>query len=345
MRLSLKTLIYLFAKYSGGFALARWITRRGVVIMGWHGISIEDEHVRFPEFFISQQTLAKRLAYLKRHYSVIPLDQAVKMHAAGEIKPGTCVLTFDDGMYDFTAVGIPLMKAHDVSATVYCVTSYLENNLAASMAVRDIYLRSQQMHGGNATEVDIKDRETLREQQTEINLLPRSDQDAYLLKIAAEKQVDFASVLEKRIWDNMSAEEMKQAVDDGFDVQVHTHTHLTTVADLDRVYDEAATCRQVLEGITEQPATDYCYPSGLWEHAAWPSLTKAGMRSAVTCKTGPNFAKTPHLALRRYIDHDANSQLEFEAMVSGFHWLMCVILKPSRFYEPSIARDEGPPYF
>lgn len=345
MALSIKTVVYLVGKYAGGFALARWITRNGIVILGWHGISMEDEHDRFPEFFISQETLTKRISHLKRHFSVVPLHEAVEMHASGKIEPNTCVLTFDDGMYDFLIAGVPLMKEEDVTATVYCVSSYLENNLAATMALRDIYLRAQQSSGANATELEAKNRDVFRKQCDEIRRLPRAEQDEYLLGVAKQMHVDFASVLEKRIWDNMSAEEMKKTVDEGFDVQVHTHSHLTTVADLDRVEEEAATCRRVLESITKRPALDYCYPSGLWEHAAWPSLSKAGMRSAVTCKTGPNFAKTPPLAMRRYIDHNANSQLEFEAMVSGFHWLMCVLTKPSRWFEPSIARNEGPPYF
>jgi len=35
----------------GGFALARLLTRRAVMIVGWHGVSLEREHERFSSLF------------------------------------------------------------------------------------------------------------------------------------------------------------------------------------------------------------------------------------------------------------------------------------------------------
>ena len=64
------------------------------------------------------------------------------------------------------------------------------------------------------------------------------------------------------------------------------------------------------------------------------------MRGAVTCKLGPNFRRTPTLALRRYIDEEAITQLEFEALASNFLWLLHVFTHPMRWYEPTEAPSE-----
>lgn len=345
MKKKLKAAFLTAAKLCGGFALARYLTRNGVVIIGWHGISIEDEHRRFPFYFISQPTLRKRIAFLKRHYTVISLDEAMEMHASGRIKPRCCVLTFDDGLYDFTAAGVPVMKEQNVTGTLYVLSAKMQNALAHKFAAKDIVLRAQEHRGGSSTVVEAQYRDTLADQQQKLADANEDHRYALLREFAKQFHVDFEPVIEKRIWNHHHPYELKELVDDGFGVQVHTHTHKTVVEHPDTVSEEAATCRELLEAATEKAATDFCYPSGLWEHAAWEPLRRAGMRGAVTCKTGPNFANTPALALRRYVDHNENSQLEFEAYASGFNWLLNVLFKPSRYSEPSIALDEGPPYF
>ncbi|MBC20518.1 MAG: hypothetical protein CMJ74_09705, partial [Planctomycetaceae bacterium] len=59
-------LVMLWAMRSLGlFAIARLLTRRCFTIVGWHGVSFADEHERLPEYFVSVETLQKRLRFLK----------------------------------------------------------------------------------------------------------------------------------------------------------------------------------------------------------------------------------------------------------------------------------------
>ena len=332
------------ARLLGGFALARFLTRNGFVVMGWHGVSIEDEHTRFPQYFISPSTLSRRLEFIKKHFAIISLEEAMKQHASGEIKPRQAVLTFDDGLYDFTAAGVPVLKEHDATGTLYVVSSKIGNCLASTMAARDIILRAQQAQGQDGVVVAAGERDNLASHQENLLAINEDERAEYLRKMAVEYDVDMDPVLEKRIWNHHQPDELKQLVREGFGVQVHTHNHTTTIEAPERVFEEANTCREFIEKTVDAPAIDYCYPSGLWQHAAWEPLKKAGMRGAVTCKTGPNFASTPALALRRYVDHEQSTQLEFEALVSGWNWLTKVIFNPRRYSEPSVALAEGPPY-
>jgi len=46
------------------------------------------------------------------------------------------------------------------------------------------------------------------------------------------------------------------------------------------------------------------------------------VESAVTCDTGLNYADTPRLALKRFLDCQHVSEIEFEAELSGLKEIM-----------------------
>ena len=61
----------------GLFQMARWITRRGFVVIGWHGVSMDDEHERIPAYFVSPTTLRRRLEHLQKLGRLEALDLTV----------------------------------------------------------------------------------------------------------------------------------------------------------------------------------------------------------------------------------------------------------------------------
>jgi hypothetical protein len=73
-----------------------------------------------------------------------------------------------------------------------------------------------------------------------------------------------------------------------------------------------------LERITGRRCVHFCYPSGLWSEKHWPWLQESGVQTAVTCEPGLNNFATPRYALRRFLDGEDISQIEFEAEIFGF---------------------------
>ena len=65
------------ARLSGAVALGRVLTRRGFNIIGFHGVSLEDEHERFPTLFISPESFERRVRFLVKHYRVVSLQEAL----------------------------------------------------------------------------------------------------------------------------------------------------------------------------------------------------------------------------------------------------------------------------
>lgn len=70
------------------------------------------------------------LAHLAEHTRVVDLDTAVAeltdvRHVDEPLRP-TVVITFDDGTDDFVDVAVPALVRHDLPATLYVATQYID---------------------------------------------------------------------------------------------------------------------------------------------------------------------------------------------------------------------------
>src|SRR5579864_7365500 len=85
---------------SGVFQLvanSRWRQQR-LLILCYHGTSLEDEHLWRPGLYIQPHKLEQRLELLKKGgYSVLFLDEALQRLRAGTLPERSVVITFDDG--------------------------------------------------------------------------------------------------------------------------------------------------------------------------------------------------------------------------------------------------------
>ncbi len=347
---ALKSSLLHVSRATGMIAAARWLTRTGFNIVGLHGVSLEDEHVRFPTLFISPATFERRLQLLTRRYRIVSLDDVLAQHREGRIRPHQVVLTFDDGFYNFLGQAVPLLEKYGAAATVYVVSNDIETaDPMFNLLLRDMVLacRSGRVTGLPHAPTATVDLTTSRAREAAVAavLVPlyadcRSSESrlAYCHAVAEALDIDVAARLRARIWDRLSAAEVREVVARGFDVQLHTHSHRNVVEHRDVVREEVGTNRQILERLTGRPALDFCYPLGLWDKAVWPDLQAEGVRSAVTTRNGPNYPGTPALALRRYLTGEAMSDLDFEFGLSGLRWLAHAARRPGSRLEASEKR-------
>src|SRR5262245_46025599 len=93
-QLSLKTM-----KTAGVFSLvqkSRWRNER-LLILAYHGISLEDEHQWNPELFMHLDFFRSRMQLLKqRGCTVLPLNEAIQRLYTGTLPRNCVVITFDD---------------------------------------------------------------------------------------------------------------------------------------------------------------------------------------------------------------------------------------------------------
>jgi peptidoglycan/xylan/chitin deacetylase (PgdA/CDA1 family) len=334
---TIKTGVLQLSKAAGLFALvrdSRWRQRR-LLILCYHGISLDDEHEWNPSLFIPPQQFESRLALLKQGgFHVLPLGQALQLLSADELPPRSVAITFDDGLYDFYGRAWPLLSAYGFPATVYLTTYYCEFNrpvfyVAASYILwkaRDRTWEAREILGRSTT-FDLSNAESRRAAWGALTTLADEqklsarDKDALLARLAAALGVDYEHLTRTRIVSLLNPAEVTELARLGIDFQLHTHRHRTR-GDAPAVRDEIRANRERIARMTGAQSSHFCYPSGFYRPAVVKCLAAEGIVSATTCDPGLASRQSLRLLLPRLVDSSAVSPLDFEGWLTGVaDWL------------------------
>ena len=319
----------------GLFRIAGWITGSRLRILCYHSFGAGEESAFHPKLFIDAGTFRRRLGWLAAHrYPVLPLGRAVEALERGALPPRATVITIDDGFVGVRTHGWPLLREFGFPATLYVTTHYIEHDAP----VFDVTIQYMLWKTTRA-EADLGGLGLPAAYDRPVSLAPagaraeaaraiialgeamgEEGERSRLAKSIGERLgVDYDAVGRQRVYSLMRARELGEVAAAGLDVQLHSHSHEFPVEAAPR---ELAANRAVLEPLLGRRLDHFCYPSGRWSPAHWPSLERDGIRSATTCDAGLNGRETPRLALRRFLDGENIHQLEFEAEMSGFKDLL-----------------------
>ena len=325
---------------------SRWRQDR-LLILCYHGVSTEDEHLWRPALYMAPSQLETRLSMLKAGgYNVLRLEDALERLKARKLPERSVVITFDDGAYDFYAKAYPLVKGYGFPVTVYQTTYYSDHQMPVFNLVCSYILwqrRGQVLGGGE--EVGLEDRLDLRTEagrQAIVERLIRKSGEESLggqqkneiaRRLSEVVKVDYDSLCERRLLHMMKAEEVIELARAGVDFQLHTHRHRTP-RDQDLFKREIRENRDRLRELTGCNAAHFCFPSGVYDRQFLPWLSDEDILSATTCDVGLINSKSESLLLPRFIDTTRRSELEFESWLSGVGELLAVRRAATQKYIP-----------
>ena len=319
-------------KRAGGFeavANSKW-RRSRLLILCYHGTSLEDEHQWRPPLYVAPEILEQRLQSLRTmRCSVLPLGEALQRLGAGDLPPRSVAVTFDDGTYDFYRQAYPLLKKYDVPVTVYQTTYYSDNPIPVFNLICSYMLWKRRAEKLTAIpEIGLTQTMDLGTQlgrhRVVRSLVERADREhltggeknQIASRLAHALRIDYRDLESRRILQLMNAQEIAEVANHGVDVQLHTHRHRTPddEALFQRELDDN---RRRIETLTGKSPRHFCYPSGVYrrEFVSW--LEKDGVLSATTCDAGLVQAGDNPFLLSRFVDTTGRTQLEFESWVSG----------------------------
>ncbi len=222
----------------GVVANTEW-RRQRLLILCYHGVSLEDEHEWRPALYVSPQHLERRLDILRKGmYKVLPLGDALQRLYKRDLPPRSVAITFDDGNYDFYRQVYPRLKDHGFPSTVY-LTTYYSNyqrpvfNLVCPYMMwkaRDLGTASLEEFGVSHpvalnSEASRRDATTQIMNWAESRNLTGEQKDQAAAHLARLLQIDYEQICSKRIFQLMNRQEVKQMADAGVDFQLHTHRH------------------------------------------------------------------------------------------------------------------------
>lgn len=312
---------------SGWVAQSAW-RRSRLLILCYHGVSLNDEHLWDRDLYVSAAHLERRLALLRRnHCTVLPLGEAVERLYRNDLPDRSVALTFDDGYYDFMARAWPLLRAYGYPATVYLTTARVDHNFPivnlfvgyALWKARDRVLRGDGIPGLRGEyplrSADARQR-VVHELNEAIGQMNAGPKDQVAKQLIQRLGLDYDGLLASRVLTLMRADEAARLARAGLDIQLHTHLHRTP-EDPEAFVRDVIENRDRIEAITGSRSTHLCYPSGLYRRAYLEPLRREGITSATTCDPGMAARTADPLLLPRFVDTTSVSDIEFEGWLTG----------------------------
>jgi len=315
---------------------SHWRQER-LLILCYHGTSLEDEHLWRPQLYIQPQKLEQRFESLKQgQFSVLPLGEALQRLRAGTLPPRSVALTFDDGTYDFFRQAYPLLRHYGFPATVYQTTYYttVERPIFNLICSYMLWKRRGEVIADGES-LGLQKPLDLRTQSSRSavlrDLIQTSDRehrtglekDEIGAQLAQVLKIDYDRLRVERILHLMNERELQEISRNGVDIQLHTHRHRTP-EDETLFRKEIQQNRLAIHKATATKPVHFCYPSGVYSPAFIPWLQKENVVSATTCDAGLAGRRSENLLLPRFIDHQNRTQLEFESWITGVGDLLAV---------------------
>jgi peptidoglycan/xylan/chitin deacetylase (PgdA/CDA1 family) len=336
---ALRRAILRAARTAGVFdivARSRWRSQR-LLILGYHGISIDDEHQWNSSLYMPQSLLRERMHALRQQgCAVLPLGKALECLYSGSLPPKAVSLTFDDGNKDFRLRALPVLEEFGYPALVYLTTYYSLNSHPVFNVLFPYLLWKCERAGidpsaavAHAMDEEIPSGTAPPALKARVlswlrNRHPHCDQRHQVARVLATAAgLDYQQLLASGVMQLMNPEEVREVAAHGIRIELHTHRHRTpdTQHLFKREVQDNREC--IMEFVPSQtPPVHFCYPSGIHSAELYPWLESEGILSATTCKPGLAGQSSNRLTLPRLIDTCSIAALDFEGWVSGTSHLL-----------------------
>ena len=279
------------------------------------------------------EQFVRRLDVLaKGRWRVVTLEEALLELDRDTVKDAPVVITIDDGWSSTISGAVPALQRARMPATLYVTTHYVTCRYdvfdvtcqymlwKSRRTVFELRMGVQSLDG-------VYDLGTNRN-AVRLKLLEIANRDLdehgkqhLLTKLAEALALDFHEVTSQNRFRLMSADDGQGLLDLGVDIQLHSHRHNLPKSNLEDMRVEVEENRRILEAIKNRPCNHFCYPSGDYDlrHPNW--LASCGVKSATTCEPGLADKASDAFLLPRILDSDHLSDIEFEALLSGFNAL------------------------
>lgn len=247
------------------------------------------------------------LRWITAWFNVLPLDAAVHRLGAGTLPERAAAITFDDGYEDNFSVALPLLREHDVPATFFIATGFLDGGRMFNDTVIEA------IRGCRRPELDLENLGlgrfpllTVQDRRAAIDacigkLKYRPSQDRIAL---SERIVDCA---ETKVPADlmMSSQQVRELHRHGMQIGAHTVSHpMLALVAADEARREMAESRDRLRAIVDDDVILFAYPNGKPGDDFRPDHVRLareiGFEAAVSTQPGVASALSDVMCLPRF---------------------------------------------
>ena len=263
-------------------ASRRLFPKQGAMIFYGHRVSADDEGYLQG---LKPEWLDAPLAYLTRHYEIIPLTTLIRCYEERRPVPArSAVITFDDGFRDNYEHAFPILRRHGVTATIFLVTgSVTEGSLPWPQRLGYLFQQTQQdeLHHPflGASPMALTDaslrRQTSQKMKKALKPLDRHAREAVLDELSNLLKIE-PPHNRMLTWDQ--AREMHAA---GIVFGAHTYSHpfLAHISP-DEAWWEMEKSKLDLREHLGIEGPSFCFPAGSYSDTLLNACEQIGFRSS-----------------------------------------------------------------
>jgi peptidoglycan/xylan/chitin deacetylase (PgdA/CDA1 family) len=286
--------------HSGLLALARMArTRVRGLILRYHALTDDERDVPYaaPDICLPARAFELQMAFVKRHYRVLSLDEVADALAqGGALPPLSVAITFDDGYADNHRLALPILRRLGLPATVYVATAAADRqDVFWVSAVRALVLAAR------GTEIAVPGiapialpatgrRDAAVKALTRAMVeLPAAVRRERLRTVAAGAGVDLDALLAGTMMTWAQVKELAQA---GWTIGAHTVNHQNVAVVEPAIAEtEIMRSRDAIADAAGTAVCHFCYPNTGGRHRYFSPevadiLRRNGFRSATTSVPG-----------------------------------------------------------
>ena len=287
--------------HSGLLGLARLARQRGRgLVLRYHALTDDAREVDYatPDICLPVAAFRLQMAFVKRAYSVVPLEVLVDaLSAGGMLPPRALAITFDDGYSDNHRLGLPVLRQLGLPATVYVSTGCLDGGPPLWMsAVRTLVLHAPGptlgIAGVSPITLGPKGQRAAAVRTATRALVPLAPDDraTRVADAARSAGVDLDRALGGCM---LTWAQVRELAGAGWTIGAHTVTHLNVaLADPEMAEAELGASRDAIAAHVGGAAIHFAYPNAGGQHRYFGSevttiLRRLGYHSATTSRPGP----------------------------------------------------------
>ena len=292
----------------------------------YHRIISKEEAQRGVQagMYVEPNTFDRHLRFLKKYFSIEPISEIFSTSGRNIGLSGRktrCVLTFDDGWYDFYTNCFPILKAHEVPATVFLPTDFIGSK-NSFWTDRLSFLLHRRFKQRNAETLEASGQLTVKSPLVQKlltfrgSLESRLESAIALLKTCSNEDIEKTITELSFLWGievippSRSFLSWDEVGDMGQTGLIHFGSHTAThrILTLLKQREVEEELRKSKETLIDRKAADpsfitFSFPNGNYNEEICQMVKEAGYHLAVTTRKGWNHKEGNPFLLKRFPIH------------------------------------------
>ncbi|UCE67748.1 MAG: polysaccharide deacetylase family protein [Candidatus Zixiibacteriota bacterium] len=311
LKRAVKFILAICIYYSGLLALLSVLKRiradkNNFTILIYHRILDENDserdHIQ-AGIIVSRKIFEKQMAYLSKEYNLLSLKELAEILEKNQYPPSkSIVITFDDGWRDNYLCAYPVLKKHNVPATIFLATDFIDSDNMFWFAEIGMILAKRKIPPEKLWEILEKARKeskNISTPQSSDSHKPAADSIDSDKFIEGLKQFDHQIITRiiAELWkeggvssertavdrQTLSSDEVLEMSENGIDFGSHGCSHrILTGLDRDEVKRELIESKRILEEKTGKTISLFSYPNGDFNEEIKKLVREAGYDCAIT---------------------------------------------------------------